>query len=198
MISRIVSSSTYFKRLGHVLTRSLTIPENSTDPNLVPWGIPPFRERILEESEPMRTDCERPWRIVAIHLTRQGCRLQECNLLKGMVWSIRSNPFLKSAKKILALQLPLSKAYHNCVFQRRRYNAFTQRGIIHISNQWREFKNEPLSTILGMPSGPILGMPSGFVQRYCTDTLALIICLTIMATFLLIAMFLTRLSGTSI
>ena len=43
----------------------------------------------------------------------------------------------------------------------------------------------------------ILGMPSGFVQRYCTDTFALIICLTIMDTFLLIAMFLTRLSGTS-
>ena len=44
----------------------------------------------------------------------------------------------------------------------------------------------------------ILGMPSGFVQRYCTDTLALIICLTIMVTFLLIATFLTRLSGTSL
>ena len=72
MISRIVSSSTYFKRLGHVLTRSLTIPENSTDPSLVPWGIPPFRERILEESEPMRTDCERPWRKAAIHLTSKG------------------------------------------------------------------------------------------------------------------------------
>ena len=110
MISRIVRPSTYFARLGHVLTRSLTITENSAGSNLVPLGRPPFRERILEESEPMRTDCERPWRIVAIHLTRQGCRLQECNLLKGMVWSIRSNPFLKSAKKILALQLPLSKA----------------------------------------------------------------------------------------
>ena len=99
MISRIVRSSTYFARLGHVLTRSLTITENSTGPNLVPWGIPPFRERILEESEPMRTDCERPWRKAAIHLTRQGCRLQECSLLKRMVWSIRSNPFLKSTKE---------------------------------------------------------------------------------------------------
>ena len=36
------------------------------------------------------------------------------------------------------------------------------------------------------------------VQRYCTDKLTLIICLTIMVTFLLIATFLTRLSGTSI
>ena len=110
MISRIVRSSTYFARLDHVFTRSLTITENSTGPNLVPWGIPPFRERILEKSEPMRTDCERPSRKAAIHLTRQGCRLKECNLLKRMVWSIRSNPFLKSAKKSLALQLPLSKA----------------------------------------------------------------------------------------
>ena len=33
---------------------------------------------------------------------------------------------------------------HNCVFQRRRYNTFTQRGIIHISNQWRKFKGELL------------------------------------------------------
>ena len=49
---------------------------------------------------------------------------------------------------------------HNCVFQRRRYNAFTQ------------------ATILGMTSGP-----GAFVQRYCNDTLALIICLTIMVTF---------------
>ena len=54
----------------HVLTRSLTITENSTGPSLLPWGIPSFRERILEESEPMRTDCERPWRKAAIHLTR--------------------------------------------------------------------------------------------------------------------------------
>lgn len=92
MISRIVRWSAYFARLGHVLTRSLTITENSTGPSLVPWGIPPFRERILEESEHMRTDCERPWRKVAIHLTRQGCRLQECNLRKRMVWSVRSNP----------------------------------------------------------------------------------------------------------
>ena len=107
MISRIVRSSTYFARLGHVLTRSLTITENSTGPNLVPWGIPPFRERILEESEPMRTDCERP---CSNPPYKQGCRLEECNLLKRMVWSIRSNPFLKSAKKSLALQLPLSKA----------------------------------------------------------------------------------------
>ena len=57
--SRIVRSSTYFARLGHVLTRSLTITENITGPNLVPWGIPPFRERILEESEPRRTLIER-------------------------------------------------------------------------------------------------------------------------------------------
>ena len=110
MISRIVRSSAYFARLGHVLTRSLTITENSTGPSLLPWGIPSFRDRILEESEPMRTDCERPWRKAAIHLTRQGCRLQECSLLKRMVRSIRSNPFLKSTKKSLALQLPLSKA----------------------------------------------------------------------------------------
>ena len=41
----------------------------------------------------MRTDCERPSRKAAIHLTRQGCRLKECNLLKRMVWSMRSNPF---------------------------------------------------------------------------------------------------------
>lgn len=99
MISRIVRSSTYFARLDHVLTRSFTITENSTGPNLVPWGMPPFKERILEKSEPMRTDCERPSRKASIHLTRQECRLQECNLLKRMVWSIRSNPFLKSAKK---------------------------------------------------------------------------------------------------
>ena len=99
MISRIVRSSTYFARLGHMLTRSLAITENSTGPSLVPWKIPPFRERIIEESEPMRTDCERPLRKAAIHLTRQGCRLQKANLLKRMVWSIRSNPFLKSAKK---------------------------------------------------------------------------------------------------
>ena len=72
MISRIVRSSTYFARLGHALTTSLTITENSTGPNLVPWGIPLYRERILEESEPMQTDCERPWRKAAIHLTRQG------------------------------------------------------------------------------------------------------------------------------
>ena len=91
MISRIVRSSTYFARLGHMLTRSLTITENSTGPSLVPQGIP--RERILEESEPMRTDCERPWRKAAIHLSRLGCRLQECNLLKRMVWSITSNSF---------------------------------------------------------------------------------------------------------
>ena len=70
MISRIVKSSAYFARLGHVLTRSLTITENNTGPSLVPWGIPPFRERILEESEPMRTDCERPWRKAAVYLTR--------------------------------------------------------------------------------------------------------------------------------
>ena len=38
----------------------------------------------------------------------------------------------------------LGRGGHNCVFQRRRYNAFTQRGIIHISNQWREFKGELL------------------------------------------------------
>ena len=75
MISRIVRSSTYFARLGHVLTRSLTITENSTGPSLVPWGIPPFRERILEESEPRQTDCERPWRKAPIPHTRQGCRL---------------------------------------------------------------------------------------------------------------------------
>ena len=99
MISRIVRSSTYFVRLDHVFTRSLTITANSTGPNLVPWGIPPFRERILEKSEPMRTDCERPSRKAAIHLTRQGCKWKGCNLLKRMVWSIRPNPFLKSAKK---------------------------------------------------------------------------------------------------
>ena len=91
MISRIVRSSTYSARLGHELTRSLTITENSTGPSLVPWGIP--RERILEESEPVRTDCERTWRKAAIHLTRLGCRLQERNLLKRMVWSKRSNSF---------------------------------------------------------------------------------------------------------
>ena len=33
---------------------------------------------------------------------------------------------------------------HICVFQRRRYNTFTQRGITHISNQWRNFKGELL------------------------------------------------------
>ena len=75
MISRIVRSSTYFAHLGNVLIRSLTITENSTGPSLVPWGIPPFRERILEESEPRQTDCERPWRKAAIPHTRQGCRL---------------------------------------------------------------------------------------------------------------------------
>ena len=101
MISRIVRSSTYFACLDHVFTSSLTITENSTGPNLVSWGMPPFREQILEKSEPMRTDCERPPRKAVIHLRRQGCRLQEYNLLKRMVWSIRSNPFLKSAKKVL-------------------------------------------------------------------------------------------------
>ena len=39
-------------------------------------------------------------------------------------------------------------------------------------------KANSLSAILGMPSGP-----GAFVQRYCNDTLALIICLTIMVTF---------------
>ena len=101
MISRIVRSSTYFARLDHAFTRSLTITENSTGPNLVPWGMPPFKDRVLEKPEPMQTDCERPSRKAAIHLTRQGCRLKECNLLKRMVWSITSNPFLKSAKNDL-------------------------------------------------------------------------------------------------
>ena len=110
MISRIVRSSTYLAHLGHVLTRSLTITENSTGPNLVPWGIPPFRERKKNRSLCELTVNDLAWRKATIHLTRQGCRLQECNLLKRMVWSKRSNPFLKSAKKSLVLQLPLSKA----------------------------------------------------------------------------------------
>ena len=78
--------------------------------------------QILEKSEPMRTDCERPPRKAAIHLRRQGCRLQEYNLLKRMVWSIRSNPFLKSAKKSLALQLPLSQEAAHKILARRLYN----------------------------------------------------------------------------
>ena len=110
MISRIVRSFTYFVHLDHVFTWSLTITENSTGLNLVPWGMAPFRERVLEKSQPMRTDCERPSRKAAIHLTRQGCRLQECNLLKRMVWYIRSNPILKSAKKSLGWDVTVGLA----------------------------------------------------------------------------------------
>ena len=40
MVSRIVRSSTYFARLGHVLIRSLTITENSDgDARRLAWGV---------------------------------------------------------------------------------------------------------------------------------------------------------------
>ena len=62
-------------------TRSLTITENSTGPNLVPRGMPPFKERILEKLEPMQTDRERPLRKAAIHLAfccGQNIQIPKC------------------------------------------------------------------------------------------------------------------------
>ena len=104
--SIIVRSSTYLILGPQEHTRSSTMTANKIGLNLVPCGIPPFRDDAFQSW----TRCDLPWRKAAIHLTKEGCNPKPESLQNNIRWSIRSKPFLKCAKKKHNAQLPLSSA----------------------------------------------------------------------------------------
>ena len=78
--------------------------------SLVPWGIPPLSVCQSDRVPPILTACCRLVKNAAIQLRSAGWTSSLLSSCIKMVWSMRLNPFEKSAKKIRATASPLSTA----------------------------------------------------------------------------------------
>ena len=108
-------------------TRRLTKMANNKGANFVPWGIPPWRDTGDDNDFPTLTLWDLWDKKAPIHLIMDGCTLRTCNSSKSTLWSTRSKPLEKSAKKIRIEVLPLSK---NCSMEWKRY---TSACVVHFS-----------------------------------------------------------------
>ncbi len=79
-------------------------------PNFVPCGIPPLTVLDSDVVSPTFTACCRLVKNAAIHQMSTGETLNFSNSRSKMLWSIKSKPLEKSAKKIRAAVFPRSIA----------------------------------------------------------------------------------------
>ena len=91
-------------------TKGLTSIANSNGPSFVPRGIPPLTFLYSDVTLFILTHCMRLVRKDFTHLTKAGWISKRAISELKTLWSTRSNPFLKSAKKARTEQYPLSNA----------------------------------------------------------------------------------------
>ena len=108
--SNIVRSSTYWILGPKEPTRSSTMTANKMGLTLVPWGIPPLGDLLAVDTFASWTRWDLPCKKAATHLTKEGCNWNPESVRRKIRCSMRSKPFLKSAKRKHNAQFLLSRA----------------------------------------------------------------------------------------